>query len=109
MILDILNELLSVKTNAKKAILAREVNNETLEKVFDYAYSPFVRFGISHKTLPIREDGNATNSLDWALSQLDVIVDRTVTGQTAINHLQMILNNSGEDVSEGIRRVIVKD
>ena len=108
-ILSILNELLSVKTNAKKAILAREVNNETLEKTFDYAYSPFVRFGISYKTMPVRENGTSTNTLEWALEQLDIIVDRTVTGHAAINHLQDILNNINEDDSEVIRRVVLKD
>ncbi len=109
MILDFLNELLSVKTNAKKAILAREINNGILEKVFDYAYSPFIRFGISHKTMPIRENGISNYSLDWALDQLDVIINRTVTGHAAINHLQNILNNISEDDSEVIRRIILKD
>ena len=108
-ILSILNELLSVKTNAKKAILAREINNDTLRRVFDYAYSPFIRFGISHKTMPVREEGTSTNTLEWALEQLDVIVNRTVTGHAAINHLQNILNNISEDDSEVIRRVVLKD
>ena len=108
-ILEILNELLSVKTNAKKEIMKREANNKVLLDVFDYAYSPFKRYGISNKTLPVPSINKGVYELEHALTQLDKLIDRTFTGHAAIDHLKSVMEQLSVDDCEVIRRIILKD
>ncbi len=110
-ILRILNELESVKTNDKKAILKRETGNDTLQLVFDYAYNPTKTYGIQMKTIPDLPETFSDKGMDLAggLKSLDVLVDRKVTGHDALRYVNDLFNELTGDDAEVLRRVILKD
>jgi len=93
---------------AKEAILIKNKNNATLQRVFYLALDPFVQFYIrkipSYDTKP----GNLF-SLEEALDNLIVLSDRVATGHSAINHLQFILGSVSKEDAKIIERIIAKD
>lgn len=110
-ILDILNELESVKTNGKVEILQRESDNYLLEEVFDKCYNPRIKYYIAKKTFP--KYTPATNSdaksLQWALTSLYAISNRDVTGHAAIDLLITLLSSLNVDDAEVLKRVVLGD
>lgn len=108
MILDILNELAADNSRlAKEAILRREMNNETLKRVFKAAYDPTINYWI--KKIPVYTTGELLYTLDQALSMLDDISQRTFTGNVAIEQLEHILTSVASQDAEVISRVIERD
>ena len=108
-VLNILDELLSVKTNAKKEILKREKDNEVLKAVFDYAYNPSKTYSISRKTMPTPDYNNGNLTLQQGIIALDVLVERKRTGHSGIAHLKNVMNELSVDDCEVLRRVVLKD
>lgn len=112
MILDILNEVAAIdSTKAKEAIIAREKDNELLNRVYRMAYSKRLNYGI--KKWP--EPGFASQS--FSMITLEDLLDfaeftlatRKITGNAAIEELsQIIADAKGQDV-EVLRRVMMRD
>lgn len=96
-------------TNEKMNILSKYKENELLKKVLYMANSKRVKFYI--KQIPeYKKDGLPfPMTLDWALSELNHLSDRTFTGHAGINHLKTVLESLSEDDSYIIERVIDKD
>lgn len=104
----ILSDLASDNSrNFKIAYLKKYADNELVKRVFAMALDPLVVFHI--KKIPtINSSGNVW-TLDQALTMLDGLSNRAVTGNAAIEHLRTILCNVSEDDGEVIKRVISKD
>ena len=108
-ILDILNQLNSNRSrNFKLQLLTEHQDNELLKKVIKLALDPFVVFYIkkvpAYHSLP-----HAPWKLDYAITLLDELTSRAVTGHEAINHLKYVLQNVTDDDAEVIKRIISKD
>lgn len=108
-VLNILNELRSVKTNAKKEILKREKYNEVLNNVFDYAYNPSKTYNISNKTIPTPDCNAGYFDLAFAIDALDSLVNRTYTGNAGVKFLKNVMEQLSEDDCEVLRRIVLKD
>lgn len=96
-------------TNEKMNILSKYRNNELLVKVLYLANSKRVKFYI--KQIP--EYQTATfylhKSLEDVLGDLSKLSDREITGNAAILHLQVLLENLSPDDAYIIERTIEKD
>jgi ATP-dependent DNA ligase len=94
---------------AKEAILIKNKNNTTLQRVFYLALDPFVQFYIrkipSYDTRAVKDQV----SLESALDSLSVLSDRVMTGNSAINHLQFVLGSVSKEDAKIIERIIAKD
>mgnify|MGYP001766740155 CR=1 FL=1 len=104
-ILDILNQLNSNRSrNFKLQLLTEHQDNELLKKVIKLALDPFVVFYIkkvpAYHSLP-----HAPWKLDYAITLLDELTSRAVTGHEAINHLKYVLQNVTDDDAEVIKRI----
>jgi ATP-dependent DNA ligase len=93
---------------AKEAILIKNKNNATLQRVFYLALDPFVQFYI--RKIPNYDTKQGfLLSLEEALDNLSILSDRVATGNSAINHLQFILGSVSKEDAKIIERIIAKD
>lgn len=94
---------------AKEAILIKNKNNATLQRVFYLALDPFVQFYI--RKIPSYDTRAEKDqvSLESALDSLSVLSDRVMTGNSAINHLQFVLGSVSKENAKIIERIIAKD
>lgn len=107
-ILNILNEIAKDPSKlAKEAIVRREINNETLKRVFVAAYDPRVTYGI--KKIPTVKPGVRLYTLGQALGMLSDFSSRTLTGNAAAEHLEHILSSLDVDDATVIERIISRD
>jgi hypothetical protein len=95
-------------TNQKMVILGKYADNELLKRVLYLANSKRIKFYI--KQLPTyTRNANQNNSLDFAVSELQHIIDRHVTGGDALNFLRDLLASVDSDNAYIIERIIEKD
>jgi hypothetical protein len=108
-ILDILNELAADNSRlAKEAILKRESDNALLKQVIIATLNPYVNYFI--KKIPAYTPSNITNSrLPDALTLLNDLSSRKVTGNAAAEHLAMTLSILNKDDAQVIERIIDRD
>jgi hypothetical protein len=108
-VLSILNELASDNSRlVKEAILKREVNNETLKKVFVAAYNPHINYWIM-KIPEYRPDVRPVLTLEAALGKLSGLSERKFTGNNGITFLSLLLSELSEDDAIVIQRIIQRD
>lgn len=109
MIIDILNELAATDSiNEKKAIMEREKDNALLKRVFIMAYSKRFNYGI--KKWGTRAKGEIHLTLEDMLYMLEEkLAKRVVTGNAAIEKLEIALSQTSEGDAEVIRRVLLRD
>lgn len=93
--------------NEKEAILTRNADNATLQKVFVAAYNPFINYYI--KKIPAYKRNGENKGLPWALEQLKDLSSRKVTGGAASDHLLNVLESLHEYDAEVIHRIIDRD
>lgn len=107
MILDILDEINSSASRLhKEAVLRREVNNDDLREAFRLAYDPYTQFYI-RKIPDYKTQGK--DSLKTAMARLNLLSNRTVTGNAGIEHLRIVLGSVAEADATVIARIIAKD
>jgi hypothetical protein len=95
-------------TNQKMVILGKYTDNELLKRVLYLANSKRVKFYI--KQLPeYTRNVEQNNSLEFAISELQHIIDRHVTGGDALNFLRDLLASLDSDNAYIIERIIDKD
>jgi|SRR3989304_1482406 len=105
----ILDEIASEgSTNRKMAILAKYKNNELLKKVIYQAKSKRIKFYVKQIPQFLTNKTN-TVSLDYAISQLEYISNRTKTGHEALNHLRGLLASMDIDDAYVLERIIDRD
>ena len=104
-ILQILDELAATSsTLGKEAILKREKDNMLLKQVFQAAYNPMITYGI--KAIP-EYDNEPTSDLPWALTFIEKLQRREVTGNDAVALLRNVLTYCTEPVV--VERIILRD
>lgn len=109
MIIDILNELAATDSILeKKAIMEREKGNELLKRVFIMAYSKRFNYGIKKWGTRAKDETHLT--LEDMLYMLEEkLAKRVVTGNAAIEKLEIALSQTSEGDAEVIRRVLMRD
>jgi hypothetical protein len=111
MIKDILDDLASNNSRLyKEQVLQQEVNNPTLQQVIELALNPFMNFYI--KKIPeytLNLDAKNQDPLDQALIRLNLLSNRTLTGNAGIDHLRIILSSVSVADAQVIERIIAKD
>ena len=92
----------------KEELLNDHRNDDMLKRIINLALNPFIQF--YQKKIPnYAQTGCPVWSLGEALVQLNYLMDRTVTGNAAIDHLTSILCNLDSDDAKVIERIIEKD
>jgi hypothetical protein len=94
----------------KEAILSKHKNNDDLKLAVKLALDPLINFYIRKIPDYTPNTNNLGDNLDWAMEQLvDMLASREVTGNSAIEHLQYVLESVGADDALVIERIIKKD
>jgi DNA ligase-1 len=108
-ILSILEDIASTSSKlAKEAILARERDNDLLQRVMVAAYNPRITYGI--KQIPAyMPTQTKVDSLSWAINELQYLADRTYTGNMASDHVKFILESLTTDDATVIERILLRD
>ena len=91
---------------AKEKILSDNRDNALLREVFYLAFNSLITYGI--KKIP-QYSPTGTASLDVALAALRGFVDRSVTGNAAIDRLSGILSSLDADDAVVVERIIGRD
>lgn len=96
-------------TNAKMDILSKYKDNEILKRVLYLANSKRIKFYI--KQIPTYKSlgGPVCISLEFALTSLEPLSNRGITGYAAKEHLVDILEACSDDDAYIIERIIEKD
>ena len=93
----------------KETVLKANANNSLLKHVALAAYDPFVNYWIIKIPEAENSAGLAGCDLAWALSQVESIKNREVTGNAALMHLKKILCSVSPEDAEVVRRIIGRD
>jgi hypothetical protein len=105
---DILSALIDEPSiNGKVKILTEEKDNTLLKKVLIAAYDPTINYWI--KSIPTYSTGVRLYPLGQAISMLDDLADRRVTGNAAIKYLAHILESVSASDAMIIECVITRD
>jgi DNA ligase-1 len=108
MILDILNELSANPSRlAKEAILQKNKDDYVLQRVVKAALDPTINYWI--KKIPAYSCEDRLYTLGQAVSMLEEIASRKLTGNAAIEHLEHILSSVASQDAEVITRIIERD
>lgn len=110
MIYEIIEEVAATSSKNKKLeILNSHKDNETLKRVIQMAYDPFLNFWI--KKIPVYRTPRKDSiiSLDTALDNLLHLSNRTYTGNAGIQFLTGILETTHPYDAAIIERIIGKD
>jgi ATP-dependent DNA ligase len=108
MVYEIIKELENTPgLNDKQAILERNVDNRLLRQFFFMALNPHMMFGI--KKIPEYQSSAEIVTLGEAMQELYKLVNREVTGNAAVRHLQGILSELDDGDQEVIERIIKKE
>lgn len=106
-ILQILEEIGSdTKRGHKLALIEQHKDNAQFKRVLTLALDPYVNFFI--RKIPDYEP-TGTNSLDWAMAELEKLSSRKLTGHAGIEHLSAVLSGVSADDATVISRIIGKD
>lgn len=111
-ILDILNEVAATSSrNEKEEILTRHACDETLKRIFKFAYDKQILFYT--RTIP-DEAVWGTEPPHVSLSDLlncleDDIISRSYTGHAAERYIEDLFKSAAPEDAEVLKRVILKD
>ena len=109
MILHILQELEQNNSrNFKIELLNTHKDNELLKEVCRLANDPFTQF-YQRKIPEYDQTYKTTFGIEWALEELKIFSNRTLTGNKAIEHLTYVLSSILPDDAKVIERIIQKD
>ena len=107
MIKEILDEISSEPgDNNKLLILERHKDNDLLKEVLYKCRSKRVKFYI--KQIPEFTNNGKNLGLEWALSQLEKLSLRQITGGAAVAHLKGILSSVNDNDAYVVERIIDK-
>jgi len=109
-ILDIINEInLENGSKYKLSVLEKYKDNELLARVLKMTYDKVqFTYGITMKNVNIEFSKNLKD-LPWALDQLDLLVNRTFTGNAAISHLKNVIESLDKQDVEIVTKIIDRD
>lgn len=108
-ILHTLNEIASdTKRSHKIALIEANRHNPLFIRVVKLALDPYTNFHI-RKIPEYKPAADNPQSLDWAMDQLVQLTTRSVTGNSGIEHLRMVLGSLSQDDATVVSRIIGKD
>jgi len=108
-ILKILEELGSNTTKTwKTSVLEKHKANTQFISVVRMALDPYLNFYI-RKIPEYATSTTPTQTIDWAMAQLEKLSSRELTGYAGIEHLRTILSSLSADDATVISRIIGKD
>lgn len=108
-VLNILNQLAATASrNEKEAILKENKNNELLKEVVRVTLDPFTQFYI--RKIPAYKNEPICDVDLWeAMSRLELLSTRQVTGNAGIELLTILLTVLQPEDAQVIERIIAKD
>lgn len=109
-IYSILQELANTtKTNEKKRILNENKSNQLLVHVIKFALNPFLRFYL--QKIPEYEVDNEASklSLEVAITWLEPIYTRQITGNQAKKHISSLLSILSDEDAHVVKCILMKD
>ena len=93
--------------NDKLALLKTHIDDQLFKRVCEYAYNPFMTFGLRHLP-PKTRDGDAT--FDTAtFDTLDRLIARTLTGKDALDVVAFEINRLEPGSADLLQRIIRKN
>lgn len=96
-------------SNHKIAVLKKYQDDATLQKLLKMTYCKVgFTYGITLKNIP-DYTSSEDRDLEWALEQLELLADRTYTGNAAIKHLHNVLSCVSANNADIIEKVIKRD
>lgn len=95
--------------NEKEAILREEKDNTRLQQVLILTYNPTINYYIKKIPSYAKRYDTGINGLSWAITELEPLYSRKVTGNDAIEHLTTILENLSNEDSSIIEMIITRD
>jgi DNA ligase-1 len=97
--------------NEKQALLEANKDNEYLQKMFYYAYNPFIKFHITKwGDVTLSPNGGPAHGIFGKfLNLLDALSSRTFTGNEAIGMVTAFFNHLTHDEYKWYSRVLLKD
>jgi len=96
-------------TNDKKIVLEKHKDNLQLIEVFQKALDKVKwTYGITLKNIPEYKCSNKQD-LQWALTSLELLADRTYSGHAALDYIHNILSSISEDNAYIIERILDRD
>lgn len=106
-ILQILDQIdSSSKRSHKLSLIEQHKHNQIFMRVVKLALDPYINFFI--KKIP-SYSASASQSLEWALDQLEKLSSRQLTGHAGIDHLSFVLSSLNQDDATVVSRIICKD
>ena len=108
--MSILNSLAEDNSRlAKEAILKANQDNKLLKDVIKLALDPFTQFYIrkipEYTAIPEKKQ----DPLYKAILRLNLLSNRTLTGNAGIDHLRIVLSSVNAEDAKVIERIIAKD
>lgn len=106
-ILEILDSIAADSSrNAKLSIIDTHSSNVLLQRVVRLAYDPLIQFYI--RAIPPYTPSGSSD-LSTALDDLQLLSNRSVTGNAAVAYLSEVLSSLNESDAEVVKRIIAKD
>lgn len=90
--------------NFKVEALKEHAGNQLFRDIVLRTYSPLIRFGISLAQIPeyTPVSDESCKGLEWALTEIDKLSSREITGNAAKSHVGDVLSNLSQDNAEVI-------
>lgn len=96
-------------SNFKISVVKKHLNNKLFQRVISMTLDKVrYTFGVSMKNVSAGSSEN-TKDLSWGLDNLLPLVKREITGNAAINQLEIILESMSENDREIIEKIIGRD
>ena len=109
-VIDILDDLAGDSSRLyKESVLRREIDNEDLREAFRLAYDSHTQFYIRRIPTYVRDGKKKLSTLKQAMLRLNLLTNRTLTGNAGLEHLSLVLASVDEADAEVIKRIIAKD
>ena len=98
-------------SNAKKDILEKAKNDETLKKVLYYCMNPYMMYGLSNKTLDKLKPDNVSNKINAqdVFDFLDTLSKSNINDVLRKQAKTLLMSIEDEQVRDMVQKIMVKD
>ena len=98
-------------SNAKKDILEKAKDDETLKKVLYYCMNPYMMYGLSNKTLDKRKPDNVSNKINEqdVFDFLDTLSKSNINDVLRKQAKTLLMSIEDEQVRDMVQKIMVKD
>ena len=98
-------------SNAKKDILEKAKDDETLKKVLYYCMNPYMMYGLSNKTLDKLNPDNVSNNANEqdVFNFLDILSKSNINDVLRKQAKTLLMSIEDEQVRDMVQKIMVKD